>query len=205
MIKRYLVTGGLGVAVTFGLFMLMRALITLAAADEEKVESFKIEFVRVPEESSLQTRRRELPDKDEPEDEPPPPELSSPDLGEADASAIQISAPPIDTSLNLSGKALLGTAASDTDVIPLVRVEPMYPRSAMQRGVEGYVTVQFTISKTGTVVNPKIIDADPKNVFDQAAISAIKKWKYNPKVQDGVAVDRPGVTVTLEFNIRKNQ
>ena len=83
----------------------------------------------------------------------------------------------------------------------MVRVDPQYPIRAADRGVEGWVELEFTISESGAVKEAKVIAAKPKGVFNRAALRAIKRWKYNPKVEDGVAVERPGVTVRLEFNL----
>jgi protein TonB len=88
---------------------------------------------------------------------------------------------------------------ADRDAVPLVRINPEYPMRARQRGIEGWVTIQFTISKTGTVTNPVVVASQPRKIFNRAALQAIGRWKYNPKIKDGVAVERPGQKVTLEF------
>ena len=60
--------------------------------------------------------------------------------------------------------------------------------------------LEFTITETGTVRNPKVVDAKPKRIFDRAAIQAIRKWKYRPRVIDGVAVERTE-EVKLTFDL----
>jgi protein TonB len=75
-------------------------------------------------------------------------------------------------------------------VAPLVRVPPRYPRSAVRRNIEGVVKVAFTITADGRVSNPRVLSASPPGVFDKAAIKAIKKWKFNPKIVDGQAVEQ---------------
>ena len=69
------------------------------------------------------------------------------------------------------------------------------------RGIEGWVAVEFTISKLGTVKNPRVIGSHPSSIFDRAALKAIRKWKYNPKIEDGEPVERPGVKVKLTFDL----
>ncbi len=49
----------------------------------------------------------------------------------------------------------------------------------------------FTITRVGTVDDARILRSDPPYVFDRAALQAIRKWRYNPKVEDGKAVERP--------------
>jgi protein TonB len=91
------------------------------------------------------------------------------------------------------------TAGSDQDVLPLVRIAPDYPARAAARGIEGWVIVQFTITPTGSVRDPIVVEAMPKNVFDDAALKAIARWRYNPKVEGGVAVERVGVRTIIRF------
>ena len=94
----------------------------------------------------------------------------------------------------------------------IVRVGPnQYQRALQQphvrefditgRPMKGWVLVEFTIGPSGTVVDPKVLDADPKNMFDDAALKAISRWKYNPKVENGVAVERRGIRVVLRFDL----
>ncbi len=46
-----------------------------------------------------------------------------------------------------------------------------------------------------------MVDAEPKGMFDEAAIAAVSKWKYNPKVEEGSPVERRGVQVKLTFKL----
>jgi protein TonB len=108
--------------------------------------------------------------------------------------------PSVDTKASLRGAITMG-AGSDRDVIPLVRINPEYPMRARQRGVEGWVLIQFTISPAGTVKDARVVDADPPNIFDDSAIKAVNRWRYNPKIEEGVAVERRGVQVVLEFKL----
>ena len=82
-----------------------------------------------------------------------------------------------------------------------MRVNPQYPIRAADRGIQGWVEVQFTISAAGTVKDPVVVDAKPATIFNRAALRAIRKWKYSPKIEEGVAVDRPDVRVRLHFNL----
>ena len=61
----------------------------------------------------------------------------------------------------------------------------------------------FTISAAGTVKDAAVVASEPGTIFDRAALKAIRKWKYNPKIEDGVAVERSGVPVRLKFVLDK--
>jgi len=88
----------------------------------------------------------------------------------------------------------------DRDPVPLVRVPPEYPPTA--HNVEGWVKVQFSITAAGTVRDAFVVDANPKGVFDAAALKAIARWRYNPKVAGGVAVERVGLQTLIRFELQ---
>jgi protein TonB len=50
-----------------------------------------------------------------------------------------------------------------------------------------------------------VIGAQPPRVFDQAAVRAVRKWRYNPKTENGVAVARTGQQVRLRFQIPRGR
>jgi protein TonB len=87
----------------------------------------------------------------------------------------------------------------DRDVIPLVRVPPDYPPGL---NTEGWVKVQYSITETGFVRDAFVVDASPKGVFDAAALKAIARWRYAPKIDGGVAVERVGIQTLIRFELR---
>lgn len=192
----------LGALVTFGLFWVMQALIGVTGELREGKSLTKVDFVRLRRDTTPETKEREKPQREVPEQQPPPPEMSmaqSLNPGEG----VQEIAPMIDTGAQLAEATSLGAGAgSDRDVVPLVRVDPDYPPRAKQQGLEGYVDVEFTISPAGTVQDPRVIGSQPAMVFDNAALAAIRRWRYNPKTENGVPVPRPGVRVRLRFELR---
>jgi protein TonB len=109
-------------------------------------------------------------------------------------------APVVDVSIELATDNL-GTGGSDRDVVPLVRIEPQYPMSAKQRGVEGWVELMFTITATGTVRDIVVTASNPGTIFNRAATQAVSRWKYNPKVENGVATIRRGVRQRIRFQL----
>jgi protein TonB len=86
----------------------------------------------------------------------------------------------------------------DRDVIPLVRIPPDYPPGL---NIEGWVKVQYSITAAGSVLDPFVVDASPKGVFDAAALKAIARWRYAPKVEGGVAVERVGLQTVIRFQL----
>lgn len=201
MARRYAIAFLVASGVTFGLFYLMQALISMGVAEAERVfAGHVIEFVRLKRDSQLDLKKRRLPDKAPPEEEPPPPELdlSRPVRPDLDLDAMSIA---LAHQVDLGAGPDFGDMGSDQDIVPIVRVNPQYPIRAADRGIQGWVQVQFTISAAGTVKNPVVVEAEPATIFNRAALRAIRKWKYSPKIEEGVAVDRPDVRVRLHFNL----
>ncbi|MFZ8915632.1 MAG: energy transducer TonB, partial [Pseudomonadales bacterium] len=75
------------------------------------------------------------------------------------------------------------------------------PRRALTRGIEGYVLLEFTVTKLGTVENPVVVEADPPGIFDRAAQQAALKFKYKPKVVNGEPIDVAGVRNLITFEL----
>jgi protein TonB len=200
---RHLTAAFLAIFVTFGLFYLMQALILGKDMKLGEASGSMIDFVRLKKDSELDLKKRKMPDKKEPEEPPPPPDLSMAKSSKPSQEMGDM-AFAIDVDVDMGGTGF-EIAASDTDVVPIVRVQPQYPLRASERGIEGWVEVEFTISKLGTVKDPMVINSHPSSIFDRSALKAIRKWKYNPKIEDGEPVERPGIKVRLKFELSNQQ
>lgn len=88
------------------------------------------------------------------------------------------------------------------DAEPLLRRNPAYPADAQREGIEGWVYLEFTVTKDGRTRDIVVLDADPKEIFDEAAVEAVRGYIYRPRGVDGVAVDREGVQIVLSFDIQ---
>lgn len=213
----------LALLVNFGLFLLMQHMTTSEGIDKQAVEDIRLlDFVRLKrDETQPETKKRELPKKPPPPEEPPPPpETPTPQTDKPKAPTPQLDVPRIDVPMNITGGPYLGDFSTapkappapapvavegpviDNEVVPLVRIPPKYPRVAARRGIEGVVTVQFIITRDGTVRDPKVIKAEPASVFNDEAIEAVQKWKFKPKLVDGQPVERQA-TQEIEFKLSR--
>jgi TonB family protein len=82
----------------------------------------------------------------------------------------------------------------------ITTVDPVYPAAAMRNRQEGWVTLEFTVTDGGSVRDPWVTDAEPADVFDAAAIAAVKQWRFKPRVANGRAVEVRS-SVTLRFAV----
>jgi protein TonB len=188
--------------VTFSLFWLMSALIGVTGELREGRESAKVDFIRLRKDTQLEAKKREIPEKQLPDKPPPLPDMNfAPSrLGGGEALALDFGV----GDLGVDGGSGFGLGASDSDVVPVVRVNPQYPIRAAERGIEGWVELQFTITASGTVKDPVVIAAKPVRIFDSEALRAISRWRYNPKIVDGKPVERSGVKVRLRFRLEND-
>ena len=199
MIVRYAIGVGLGALITFALFMIMQAVISNDEANiEEGVQGKLLDMVRLTEDEEIQTKQRK-PKPPPPPDEPPP-DMPKPQFESSDVSTgVDVGAVDVNVDLNVGG----GGFSSDGEYLPIVKVAPVYPRRAQTRGIEGYVLLEFIVTKTGAVTNPVVIEAKPPGIFDRAAINAALKFKYKPKVVNGEPIDVAGVRNRITFELEK--
>lgn len=201
------------ILVNLGLFTLMYVMTSSERVERGATQVVPmLDFVRVKQESRTETKQRKLPDKPKPPEKMPPPPKMTPPTQQVKAPTPKMSAPNIKVTLNIAGGPYLGEFSAAprapvapgviseyAQVVPLVRIPPRYPRMASRRNIEGSVRVAFTITKDGRVANPRVLSANPPGVFEKAALKAIKKWKFNPKIVDGQAVEQ---TAAQEISFR---
>jgi protein TonB len=164
-----------------------------------------VDFVRVRADEIVQTRERQVPKKPPPPDKPPPPpQLQTQAPQQEVRQVLDIETP--DISVGFTGGPVVaagwqaGNNVGDGDIIPIVRIEPTYPRDALMKGLEGWVRIGFTIMPDGSVADPQVLAAEPRRVFDREAIRAILRWKFKPRIVDGQAVSREAEQ-TIDFKI----
>jgi TonB family protein len=80
---------------------------------------------------------------------------------------------------------------------------PDYPQNAMAQRISGSVTVEYTVDTHGETRDIHVVEATPPGVFDQAAINAVRHWRYGPAMVNGSAVEVPAVRTRLRFELPK--
>lgn len=197
---RVILSACLAVGITASLFALMASLIYMNETAPNDSKTIKIADITMPPTEIETQYDTQKPDKPEEPDTPPPetPQMEM-DTPEADM-AINIAAPSAKTDLNVAG---VGGIGGDGEYLPIVKVQPVYPRRALQRGIEGYVIVEFTVTTNGSVRDPIVVESNPPKIFDNAAVKAALKFKYKPRVIDGQPIEVPGVQNKITFAIAK--
>ncbi|MGI2208188.1 TonB family protein [Shewanella baltica] len=181
--------------ITLGLFVFMAQLIN-------NPQTITGQASDAPQINILMAERTPIPPKEKTKPEPPKPipvrgRVSVPgETSESLTFTPETFMPEMPTQTTLYTQS-----AMTAEALPVVQVSPRYPIDAAQSGKEGYVVVGFDITADGTVSNVRVLDANPKRVFDKAALSAVQNWKYKPKFDAGKAVAQLNQQVQLDFKL----
>ena len=185
--------------VTFGLFTLMQILIfTDANPLEDEREDLRFDINPEVEELNARTRDTSIDDVSRVDPPPPPPQIerAAADLPTESLSTIVGSIPDFDAPQLNSGNVSFNV--SDRNAQPLVRIPPQYPARAAERGLEGSCNMRFDVTPDGTPTNVEAVSCTSAT-FSRASIRAVERWRYSPKVENGVPVARRGVETTIEY------
>jgi protein TonB len=199
-LARLAIAAVLAVAITGVLVWAMARLIYQDLEPPSGEEQLAIGDITMPNtevDERFETRKPDKPEEPEEVPEDIELEVETPDVEVGD---LNLGAPRVNTNLQVAG---IGGFSGDGEYLPIVKVQPVYPRRALQRGIEGYVIVEFTVTKAGAVRDPFVVEADPPGIFDNAAMKAALKFKYKPRVIDGEPIEVPGVQNKISFNIAK--
>ena len=195
---RMIIAALLAIPVALGLFAIMHKLIDRNFENPD-IKSRKVaEIVRPDEDITLETTEKK-PDKvEDPEEPPPEMEPLNFDL-DVDVDIVNL-APSSAVEISIDST---GMSSGDGEYLPIVKVAPIYPRRAQTRGITGYCIVEYTVTTSGAIREPKIVDCQPSGIFDKASLKASLKFKYKPRVVDGVAIEVAGVQNKFTYELEQ--
>ncbi len=184
-------TLGASFILTVSIFFIMQWLIDVGDVELDNT-SIKIADVTMPERELELLMDMERPQEEEPPPETMPPEFDMTPPAEVDSSAARP---------NLGFKGKKAGVFADGSYVPIFQVPPVYPRRALERGIEGCVMLKFTVTKVGSTRDPSVEWAVPPGIFDRAAMRSALKYKYKPQIRDGEAIEVPNVRTVVIFKI----
>ena len=187
--NKYVAGIGLSILITSGLFFIMVILISLGDSGMKEDKSVKLADVVMPE-RQIDTFMTEVDKPEKPEEQPE--DIAQPELDLQPLTGIDVSMAKPKANFKASGSFF-----RDGEYIPLFKVQPIYPRRALERGTQGFAITSFTITESGTVENAVALegycgDQDEPNaelrecsIFNSASVRASLKLKYKHKIVDG--------------------
>ncbi|GAB6057557.1 energy transducer TonB [Desulfonatronum parangueonense] len=206
----------LGVAAALGLFLLMQGMISRGEMDHQLQRRVPLpNFIRMdqPDEIVRQRQREEPKPLEKPEPLPRMEAMSTPKPPNPQTPTIDPNMPDIRPDLALAGlpmaAAMTGvTSAADDGPVhytqsltPVSQIPPRYPRRAQLDGISGWVRLEFIVNPDGSVGEVTVVEANPRRgIFDQEAVRALSRWRFQPQTRDGVAVPALA-TIVINFTL----
>ncbi len=196
---KFFVCASLAFWIALFLFYFMSVLISKTPdLKKNAVETGIIEFIRHKPHTFLDQKKRKLPEKKSKDKPPPPQTLPRHSLLSPKDHQLKMNLKNLKTALK---KSWVGGSFNHLDRggNPLLRIKPEYPIKARLQGIEGWVLLQFSITKTGGVSDIKILNSKPRGIFEKSAIRAILKWKYKPLMDNGKPIRQTNQTAYINF------
>ena len=197
---RLIIGALLALLVTVFLFVLMPTLIETADKKLDDKKTQRIADITMPDREIKANLKEEKPEKPEDPEEPPP-DIEQPEIDNLDINPDAVNISPVakvDINIGTSG-----FGSSDGEYLPIVKVAPIYPRRAQSRGVTGYCTVEYTVTKSGAIKDPVPVDCQPSGYFESASVKAAEKFKYKPRVVDGQPIEVVGVQNRFTYELEQ--
>jgi periplasmic protein TonB len=204
---------GLALLVSLGMFWLMHTFIDGEGHSGEAIEAMpSIDFVRLRRDTQAETLERRKPPPPPPEPPPPMQRMHiATEAAQSSATPAPMAIPNLGISTSVGGGPFIGELGGagapdmsglfDGDIIPLQRIAPQYPRDAARARINGWVQLEVLVNADGSVRSAKVLDAQPKSLFEANAVAAVLRWKFKPKIVNGTPVAQRG-SQRIEFNIR---
>lgn len=228
MASRLSVSAVIGLLIAAALLWLMQWMVIRETQGIRAGEDGPVfEFVRLRHETETPLSRRAEPEKP-PEEKKPPPQRPELELEEMDIAApqqdIPLTAPQVPLAFDVPflgpvmkeapakapvvkralGQQAPGKGALNRDFMPLSRMAPKYPFRAERRGIEGWVKLSFLITEAGKVQDIVLLESSPQGVFDNAAMQAVARWRFKPRISEGKSV-AVRVEQTVNFQLDRDK
>lgn len=186
---------------TLAVVWVMQGLIVTGnAALVDAVDFRMVDFIQITKAQTL-NKTDKKPTKPKPQKAPPL--TRQPQQDDVEPMTFQTESLDVSMSKNQEIGAGLMLDKGEGDYLPIVKVAPQYPRRAQNRGIEGWVLLEFTVTENGSVSDVQVIQFEPSAVFNSAAINAAKKFKYKPRIVNGKPIPVAGVQHLISFRLEK--
>ena len=160
--QKYGLAAAAGTTVSLASLILMAVLIATGDVSLDEVKTRKIADIVMPPKELELIDSFERPEEAEPEPDQLPPDVDIDTVEDFDDAL----------NLNFNFKAKRQGVFADGSYVPRFQVPPQYPRRAAERGIEGCVLLEYTVTPLGAVSEPVVVQANPPGIFDRAATRA---------------------------------
>ncbi len=193
---------------TFGVFMVLPLTQMVSAKKGDSLELKEMSIAEPPppppeiEEEEEEEEEQEPPPPMDMQQDTAPPDIPLPSLdGFAGGAGVLDLGNFDEVAEGLSDDAIGIFDVSDLDnkPQPIAQIAPRHPRELQKQRIEGSVVLLFVVNEQGMVVDPRVERASRKE-FEQAALEAVRKWKYKPGMREGEPV-KTYIRQPIKFSI----
>lgn len=92
-------------------------------------------------------------------------------------------------------------AVVNTPPVLVKNVAARYPTVATRTRQQGWVVVSFTVDADGGTSDVKVVQSQPRHIFDRAAVDAVERYRFNPATRNGEPVPASGQLQRIEFKL----
>lgn len=196
MSARYFYAIASGAFVTLLLLFFMDRLIAMQpAAASDTIRAGTLAFIRIDKETDVQTLE-DPPLRRDAFDPPPTPPRTERDSGDD----ISVTVRPASPAPPRNGHDTMEIRTSDGPLVAIMRVQPEYPVNMTQRGLEGWVLVEFDVLSDGNVSNVRILESSHPG-FEDASRRAAQRFRFKARVVDGVPRATHGLRNLFRFEM----
>ena len=185
--------------ITAGLFIAMHLLIHRETVDLDLGSERRIADIIMEDRNITENISEELPERPEevPEELLAPPDPVLDQQHEMHENVLHLGLASLNTDVSLQAGF-----SGDGEYLPIVKIAPVYPPAARSRGIQGYCIVQYTVTYSGAVRDPQVVDCSHR-FFERASLRASLKFKYKPRVVDGEPVEVSGVRNMFTYELEE--
>jgi protein TonB len=186
----------LGAAVAAALLFMMHQLIANGEVPVAPASFRIVEYTRIERTEAVRTENKR---PDPPSAPAAVPELALLDSRQETGNTIEVAVtePEVRFLAEIDGVRF---ESSDGEYLPMYKASPQYPVHALRRRLEGYVIVEFVVTASGAVRDVFVVESSSP-IFEQAAVEAALKFKYKPRVVDGLPIEVSGVQNRISFKL----
>jgi periplasmic protein TonB len=191
--SRWFAISPVALAVTLALLLLMHLLVYMEVPDILVDAPTPMPSIVMEKPGPIETideKPQRVADPEVPPALPEPPAITPPGTSEGIPAITYLPPPPTGPGVIL-----------DSQMIAHFKVQPSYPIRAAERGIEGYVVVEFDVTELGMTENIRVVFAEPQNMFERSVLQAVQRWKYKPRQVDGVPVRSYSVRERISFTL----
>ena len=182
------------------------AMVLLVTTPQEQLQkkrnAYMLDFVRVQPNETVKKREPKPTKPAPPKAAPPPPMEMAVQTPQVKVQQVPLKAISNLPTMEMSSVGFNLGAVAEAEYLPIVKIAPTYPSRALRQGLQGHCTVEYTVTKLGATKDIRVVNDDcTHSLFRSVSVKAAQRFRYQPKVIEGKAIEVKGVRNQFVYQI----